>query len=468
MSDSSGSDNDNDSEAGEQIRVTFKLAPEVTDRSLEVPSEPIAVPAAVGRKGLAAVINHLLDRQVVADKEEGEDSDEDDDHETDKLPSIPFDFVLKDNNRLLRSAVEREARRYGLSLEKPLALLYFPAPEAPELEAESKEQPDWISCLSYVPLDNRAYLCSASYDGSLRIYQPEKEQESVVLKPIASTESAHRGAVKCLSTVVHPASNRLFIASGSMDHTLVIHSLDPTNNQLTNQIQCFHEGYSSAIASLDFVTAGSNKVVLASGDWDGNLALWDMDQAVDIEETATKRTKTSEKQAVSLSHTAPQTLKPKLLIPQAHYSQISGLSWGNLHKHNNQNGASQLNSTLITGSWDHSIKSWDVERQECVVALNGSKVVACLDTSYHSEGIVATGHPDCNIRLWDVRTNGKDKSSLAVSDKTFRPSHKEWVTAVQWSPQNPYHLASTSHDGTVKVRLKYVATCLCCCYVAHH
>ena len=35
----------------------------VTDRSLEVPSEPIAIPADLRRKGLSAVINHLLDRQ---------------------------------------------------------------------------------------------------------------------------------------------------------------------------------------------------------------------------------------------------------------------------------------------------------------------------------------------------------------------------------------------------------------------
>jgi ribosome biogenesis protein YTM1 len=30
-------------------------------------------------------------------------------------------------------------------------------------------------------------------------------------------------------------------------------------------------------------------------------------------------------------------------------------------------------------------------------------------------------------------------------------SHKAWVSAVQWSPTDPYVLASSSHDGTVKV-----------------
>jgi ribosome biogenesis protein YTM1 len=243
-------------------------------------------------------------------------------------------------------------------------------------------------------------------------------------------------------------NNPLLVASGSMDHTLLIHSFDPKSKQLTKQIQCQHEGYSSAVGSVDFFPATK---VLASGDWDGNLALFHLADAVNSEEAATKKVKTSDKQAKSSSKDAAQNLMPRVFIPQAHYAQISGLSWGNVNKSNNS--SSSNHNTLITGSWDHSIKSWDMERQECVLTLNGSKVVACLDTSHHSDGIVATGHPDCNIRLWDVRTTGKDKSSMTVSDKTFRPSHKEWVTAVQWSPNNPYHLASTSHDGTVKVRV---------------
>ena len=132
------------------------------------------------------------------------------------------------------------------------------------------------------------------------------------------------------------------------------------------------------------------------------------------------------------------------------------MSWGNYEKFNVQQ---QTLAQLVTGSWDHSLKVWDVERQDCLLTLNGSRVVSCLDTSYHSSGIVATGHPDCTVRLWDTRTNANDsddpnkESSLIklVSDQTFRPSHKEWVTSVQWSRSNPYHLASTSHDGTVKL-----------------
>ena len=34
-------------------------------------------------------------------------------------------------------------------------------------------------------------------------------------------------------------------------------------------------------------------------------------------------------------------------------------------------------------------------------------------------------------------------------------SHKSWVSGVQWSPTDPFVLATTSHDGTLKVRTQY-------------
>ena len=450
---SSSSDSD-DSDAGEQIRVALTLASEVNDRSLEVPTESIAVPASVGRKGLAAVVNHLLDRNVGGEEDEGSDDDEDDDN---KLPALPFDFVFQDNHRMLRTGVEREARRYGLSLEKPLQILYFPAQEAPELEGESEKLPDWISCLQYqvagTGTEGVPFLCAASYDGSLRIYRPsqehhrEKEESSVTLTPVASSLKAHSGPIKCLSVVQdnHKNSN-LLLASGSMDHSLVVHSFDPETNKLHKEHECQH-GHADAIGCVDLFP---NRT-LASGDWDGTLCLWDLKDDNGLEDAedqqASKKAKTGDK---SSSKKKGHSIKPKVLLNQAHVSQISGCSWGNLHKKSTSSANSNAHNTLITGSWDHSVKTWDMERQECVLSLNGSRVVACLDTSHHSDGIVATGHPDCSVRLWDLRTS-KEASSSVVSDKTFRPSHKEWVSAVQWSPRSPYHLASTSHDGTVKV-----------------
>jgi ribosome biogenesis protein YTM1 len=41
-----------------------------------------------------------------------------------------------------------------------------------------------------------------------------------------------------------------------------------------------------------------------------------------------------------------------------------------------------------------------------------------------------------------------NKSNLMFASIT---SHKSWVADVQWSPTDPYVLASNSHDGSLKV-----------------
>merc|ERR1712003_419409 len=45
---------------------------------------------------------------------------------------------------------------------------------------------------------------------------------------------------------------------------------------------------------------------------------------------------------------------------------------------------------------------------------------------------------------------GSGSSSTGI-DKSLRQSHKSWVSGVRWSPTDPFVLASTSHDGTLKV-----------------
>jgi ribosome biogenesis protein YTM1 len=322
------------------------------------------------------------------------------------------------------------------------------AQEMPELQGESDELPDWISGLSYTSSsdDMGSFLCAGSYDGCLRMYQHKQTDTKDMEELIAvknSTMKAHKGAIKFITAIKDDATDKILVASGSMDHTLVVHNYNPSSRQFSLSKKC-QQGHTSAIGCLDIFPTSDQKL-LASGDWDGTLCLWDLsaeDENADSsnQQQSTKKIKTG---AQSSSDSSGTVIAPHAVLRQAHNSPISGVSWGNYQKRQ------APHNTLVTGSWDHSVKVWDTERQECVLSLNGSRVVACLDTSHHSEGIVATGHPDCTIRLWDVRTTTDHTST--VSDKTFRPSHKSWITAVQWSPCNPYHLASTSHDGTVKV-----------------
>jgi ribosome biogenesis protein YTM1 len=396
---SSSSSDEEAEEIGEQIRVSFVLDSSVPDRSLQVPSEPIAIPADLKRKGLSAVINHLLDRQ-------------DDDSDDEKEQALPFDFIVA--NRLLRTGVEQAARRYGLSLEQAVKISYFPAQQAPEVSQQGEPEPDWIGTVAY----ENDFVYTGGYDGSIVIHDD-------ALKTIASAQ-AHTGPIKCLATSRRENDNTV-IATGSMDQTLVTHSYDASSKVLEKQAN-FVDGHTSSIASVDFFQ--NDKMV--SGDWDGGLALWNFVDTTESEEHAVKKRKTSSK-----SKRASVVSMQPLVKFQAHSSQISGVSWNNDSK------------SLISGSWDHTLKVWDVERQESLLTLNGSRVISCLDVA-HSSQVVATGHPDCTIRLWDVRTDSEAASSF-VSDSSLKPSHKAWISAVKWSPTDPYSLASTSHDGTLKI-----------------
>jgi ribosome biogenesis protein YTM1 len=449
------SDSDSDSDdQGAQVRVSLRLANSVQDRSLEVPTEPIAVPADIGRKGLSAVLNHLLGRSIAKgdDDEDGSDSD-DDMSDKESLPPLTFEFIVKGtNNRLLRKGVEKEARQHGLSLEDAITITYFPAANVPQRQDDEETLPDWVSCLSASTDGNSDIVLSGCYDGSIHAYR--RNADNNTLAEIDFTGDGSVGPIKSMAT--SRFEDKVWIAAASIDHSLNIHTFQAGDNGkgklrlhglcvlAENEVGALSSGFTS----LAFNTSN----VLASGNGNGRISLWNVQNVVENHTTGTdkKRQKGSSSKKVKPTTSYKPEIAATVHFENAHSQSVTGLSWGNHHKlHSDNNDAAGTH--LISGSWDHSIKLWDVEKQNCLVTLNGARVVTCLDTSYHSEGVVATGHPDCTIRLWDVRANGSNQNTVLISDNTFRPSHKAWVSSVQWSRSNAYQLASTSHDGSIKV-----------------
>lgn len=439
-----------ESDPGVQVRISLKLASSVQDRSLEVPTEPIAVPADIGRKGLSAVLNHLLGRKVTKDKkrddESEDDEEEDDDDDQDgKLAPITFEFIMAGtNNRLLRKGVEKEARQYGISLEEALSITYFPATTAPDLSEEQEQLPDWVSRLAYSNHKDSSssasrLVCSGCYDGTMHLFKQQESGggEEEALEKL-QTVTVATGPMKALA-MTRTESQSLWIAAASLDHSLSLYQYSQDDG-LHFRGHCTQEDSSAAISCLDFQR---NSSVLASGDGKGTICLWNLPSGDGMAmESSDSTKKKKQKTTTGAQKTLHNDIKAHITMESAHSQLISGLSWGN--------HTSSLSSHLISGSWDHSIKLWDVEKQDCLLTLNGSRVVSCLDTSYHTEGVVATGHPDCTIRLWDVRINASQQSAV-ISDSSLRPSHKAWVSDVRWNPSNAYQLASTSHDGTVKL-----------------
>ena len=530
MNNDADDDDDDDDDKGVQIRISFHLATEYQTvlTSLHVPNDIIAVPADIHRKGLSTIINHLLDRH--------DPNDDDDDH--DKLPTIPFEFMIgssssNNNNsnnsssgknhstatghRLLRSTggMEREVRKLGLSLEEAIPVTYFPAQLPPEPSSTDQEPtlPDWIGTMECIHItaneqnvsSSSSLLCTGCYDGSIVVLDasarttnsdnPNNSAIDVPLSIMTTKPLAHDGPIHCLSTA--QMNDDILIVSGSMDHTLRIHTLSSKQTGSSplsydfdenRTVDCGRNGHTAAITSVDTISSTGNEsdpttaiVYIASGDYDGNVGIWeyqhnhnqnDNEEEDDHEAqpSSTKKSKSvtlrkgTTSDGTSTTVTKMKTIAAKRMF-RAHTTQVSGIAFGNYEKVQSSSSSSSLllfiPQQLITGSWDHSIKVWDLVRQENISTINGQRVITCLDTSYHTSGIVVTGHPDCTIRLWDTRSttsssttsSSKDasSSSLTVSDTTFQPSHKEWVSGVQWSPTNPYHVVSTSYDGTMKL-----------------
>ncbi|KAG6869014.1 hypothetical protein C0993_005673 [Termitomyces sp. T159_Od127] len=80
---------------------------------------------------------------------------------------------------------------------------------------------------------------------------------------------------------------------------------------------------------------------------------------------------------------------------------------------------------LITGSMDHTLKVWDWRRGKCIRTLTGhTDGVLCLN---FDSNVLASGSVDTTIKVWNLRTGGAF---------TLR-GHSDWVNAVQLWDSNP-------------------------------
>lgn len=394
-----------------KLRISLHLAPGVKSHNsdgtpLEIPSDPIAVPCDIRKRGLSAVVNHLLGRNVV---QESDQEEQESDEEDDNLPPISFDFLL--SSKLLRLPLESAVRKEGLSTEKAIDIYYFPARLPPVKEGEGENVPDWITSMDYCRNESNGVLFAGCADGVVRSFSCGGDSIQSM-----STVAAHTGQIHCLTTVKFGQADDspVLVATGSMDQTLVTHLYNSDNKHKSSLDlhAVYSGGHGNSIGSVAVCTNG-NDVVMASGDWDGGLVLWNVPSLSSSEDDEAQESSSKRQKGSSKKHAAPKSsireVKPKTST-KAHTSNISGLSFGY-----------QAPNTLLTSSWDHSLKVYDVERMDCVLTTNGSRVITSMSRCMNGN-IVGTGCADNMVRLWDMRVgNGSGVGSMGqIADKTLR------------------------------------------------
>ena len=102
---------------------------------------------------------------------------------------------------------------------------------------------------------------------------------------------------------------------------------------------------------------------------------------------------------------------------------------------------------LISGSLDQTLKIWNWRTGECISTLRGhAKEVVCLD---FNENLLASGSADTTVKIW----NFADKSCFALK------GHRDWVNSVRLDSDSRT-VFSASDDYTVRLWDLDTKTCM--------
>ena len=465
----------------------------VVDTSFSVPSK-------LKRSGLSDVICHLLNST--------DDYNASDDNDDGKQSKLSFDFAI--SGKLIRTSLQRFIEQHQLSVEETLTIEYFPAISLSG-ESNKQEVPSWIGDLLRIGNYNSAsgrfssrkdsFASASSSSSSSSASKETKSLQNTVAAGCYNGEvrlidasnlssvhsfSAHEDPIRALSSWGTSSTN--FLATASKDQT--VKCWDVTNHSSPKLVATL-QGHINSVESLACWAGGSSYCqpsgdageeavagLLLSGDWSGTLFGWDLkllstcgtsNSTNNSKDAGTASSRKKRRGSIgdgSTSEALPaiplNDVKPVITV-KAHAQSISGicipLSYAALAATAAGSSASlssASSATVFTCSWDHSLKKWDMDRQDCVLSLACSKVFTSIDcpqlgasttpgagaTAHGGGGGVGSGenavcssHPDGRIRLWDTRsrsmTGEVDATAPAASQAVFGSAKTtHWISKV--------------------------------------
>lgn len=352
------------------------------------------VPTSVARYGLSQIVNHLLDLEQ----------------------PVPFEFLVGDE--VLCTTLGSHISTRGVSAEKVLLVEYFPA-VLPPSPGNNLPHDDWVSCIGVLDDSDGWMLAAGCYDGRMTLWNGDActyiPVHSCAVKSCAVVKSCHQimttgddGSVLVWKYRVDQGADMTLVASLS--------------------------GHESSVESSCIRPDGER---CATSGWDKNILVWKSGESLASEapdgEKRPKRKKGPSRSLEEQMASAPVVESIGSL--NGHTQAVSDLKW-------------VTEDNILSCSWDHSIKIWDVEMETVLDTFSHNKAVTCIDTPPNGRlDIVAFGGAEKTVRVWDRR----EKQGTFVQSLQSLSSHTGWVSDLEWHPTSEHHVMTASYDGSVKL-----------------
>ena len=321
---------------------------------------------------------------------------------------------------------------------------------------------------------------AGTYDGQLQIIDSLSYVTEMSIQ-------AHEEPIRALTYVpatIATASNTLsvnnkdtaLIATSGKDKTVKLWGYQTSSHRITSTPVFTFDGHINSVECLAYYSVDH---LLLSGDWSGNVFAWDLksdsvqsrlqnlltdtksgqffdsssnggsasgsssssDQPHKKKKKVTSKTVDSESDAMDVivdTSTNTSTNTKPLFTIHAHAQKVSSI---NVIPENKQ---------IMTASWDHLIKLYDMETQNSIHHFSTLKVITSMDhkSFFH---LTLSSHTDGKIRLWDSRQK-ESVSGLETYGKDKDVNDCSWISQVKWQPvENSYLFASVDYDGCVKL-----------------
>ncbi|ETO31827.1 G-protein beta WD-40 repeats containing protein, partial [Reticulomyxa filosa] len=270
-----------------------------------------------------------------------------------------------------------------------------------------------VYSIDYSTFDDCQFICSGSYDNTVRIWDVDNNKQIQSL----NMSSGYVSCVKFSSYCYHSHHQNVICFSS---HDKIIRFWNFKHN---GQLQTFN-GHTSDVRGIEFSPFNGGRY-LCSGSWDKTIRLWDIETS------------------------------KSLHVFRGHKSYICCVDISPLQSNDNNDNNNKVNNigvvggngyTICSGSYDNTIRIWDIEttKQLNVFKGHGSHVNSAKYGSNELLNTILSGSADNSVRLWDIRS--------CQQIQVFN-GHNNWVYAVEYSPfviKNSSVICSGSWDNTIR------------------